>query len=97
MHSDSSTDITRIVLFVLVIGVLLAGSVWTLLPFLSGMIWATTIAVATWPVLLRLERLTGGRRWLFAPGCSIPPQTHEPTLAALRDEVERTPALKGRS
>jgi predicted PurR-regulated permease PerM len=27
------------------------------------MIWATTIAVATWPTLLRLEQLAGGRRW----------------------------------
>ncbi len=40
---------------------------------------------------------TGGRRWMFAPGCSIPPETPEGTLAALRDEVERTPALKGRA
>ena len=62
MPSDTSPDITRIVLFVLVIGILLAGSAWTLLPFLSGMIWATTIAVATWPMLLRLQRITGGRR-----------------------------------
>jgi predicted PurR-regulated permease PerM len=36
--------------------------VWTLLPFLSGMIWATTIAVTTWPLLQRLERAAGGRR-----------------------------------
>src|SRR4029453_10387359 len=64
MQADRSTDITRIVLFVLVICALLAGSVWTLLPFLSALIWATTIAVATWPVLLRLQRLTGGRRSL---------------------------------
>src|SRR4029453_12812693 len=63
MQADRSTDITRIVLFVLVIGILLAGSVWTLLPFLSGLIWATTIAVATWPTLLQVERLAGGRRW----------------------------------
>jgi predicted PurR-regulated permease PerM len=64
MRSEESSDITRIVLFVLVIGTLLAGSLWTLLPFLSGSIWATTIAVATWPALTRLERLTGGRRSL---------------------------------
>jgi predicted PurR-regulated permease PerM len=50
------------VLLVLVIGTLLAGSLWTLLPFLSELIWATTIVIATWPVLLRLERLVGGRR-----------------------------------
>lgn len=63
MQSETPTDITRVVLFVLVIGILLAGSAWTLLPFLSGMIWATTIAVATWPTLLRLQRITWGRRW----------------------------------
>jgi predicted PurR-regulated permease PerM len=62
MRAEASNDITRIILFVLVIGALLLGSLWTLLPFLSGMIWATTIAVATWPLLLRLERATGGRR-----------------------------------
>lgn len=62
MKSEGSTDITRIVLFVLVIGALLVGSFWTLLPFLSGLIWATTIALASWPLLLRVQHLTGGRR-----------------------------------
>jgi uroporphyrinogen decarboxylase len=32
---------------------------------------------------------TGGRRWLAAPGCSIPPTTPEGNLAALRDVVGR--------
>ncbi len=40
---------------------------------------------------------TGGRRWLVAPGCSIPPQSPEGNLAALRDVVERTPATGGRA
>jgi predicted PurR-regulated permease PerM len=62
MQSEASSDITRTVLLVLTIGVLLVGSAWTLLPFLNGLIWATTIAIATWPALLRVERLTGGRR-----------------------------------
>jgi len=39
---------------------------------------------------------TGGRRWLVAPGCSIPPHSPEANLAALRDEVDRTPASGGR-
>jgi hypothetical protein len=34
---------------------------------------------------------TGARRWLAAPGCSIPPATPEGNLAALRDEADRTP------
>jgi len=48
-------DITRIVLMVLFIFVLLAGSFWTLLPFLGGLIWAATVVIATWPLLLRLR------------------------------------------
>ncbi|BCS34928.1 hypothetical protein TBR22_A41540 [Luteitalea sp. TBR-22] len=62
MQAAQPSDITRVVLLVLVIGVLLAGSAWTLRPFLSAIVWATTIAIATWPVLLRLERLLWGRR-----------------------------------
>ena len=62
MQHGASADITRVVLSVLVIGVLLVGSLWTLLPFVSSVIWATTIVVATWPALLRLQGLTGGRR-----------------------------------
>ena len=64
MQSETSNDITRVVLFVLVLGALLVGSLWTLLPFLNGLIWATTIAIATWPTLLRVQELTGGRRSL---------------------------------
>ena len=59
--THASGDITRVVLFVLVLGVLLAGSFWTLLPFLSALIWATTITISTWPVLLRMQRITGRR------------------------------------
>ena len=49
-------DVTRIMLLVIFIGLLLAGSFWTLLPFLGALIWATTIVVATWPHLLRVQR-----------------------------------------
>ena len=62
MNSRSGYDLTRITLVVLIIGVLLAGSLWTLLPFLGALIWAATIVVATWPLLLRIQRVAGGRR-----------------------------------
>jgi predicted PurR-regulated permease PerM len=62
--AKASGDITRVVLFVLVIGLLLLGSLWTLLPFLNGLAWATTIAIATWPIMLQVERALGGRRGL---------------------------------
>lgn len=62
MKPTPSGDVTRIVLLVLVIGLLLLGTIWTLLPFLAALIWATTITIATWPVLMLLQQKTGGRR-----------------------------------
>ena len=59
---DKRPDLARVTLSVLFIGVLLAGSLYVLAPCLGALIWATMIVVATWPMLLRLERTFGGRR-----------------------------------
>ena len=64
MNSQSGYDLTRVTLVVLIIGVLVAGSLWTLLPFLGALIWGATIVVATWPLMLRIQRGVGGRRSL---------------------------------
>src|SRR5687768_1184060 len=56
-------ELTRILLTVIVIGGLIAASLWILRPFLGAIIWATMIVVATWPQFLALERQLGGRRW----------------------------------
>jgi predicted PurR-regulated permease PerM len=65
MPTESTTtrgELARITLSVLFIGALIAGSAWVLRPFLAALIWATMIVVATWPLLLRVERACGGRR-----------------------------------
>lgn len=62
MNPQLSHDITRITLVVLIIGVLLVASAWTLLPFLGALVWAAAIVVATWPLLLRVQHRVGGRR-----------------------------------
>ena len=64
MNSRPGYDLTRITLVVLIIGILFAGSLWTLRPFLGAFIWGATIVVATWPLLLWVQRVTGGRRWM---------------------------------
>ena len=61
-----SRDLVRIVLGVFLIVVLIGGALWILRPFLPALIWATMIVVATWPLLLRLQRALGGRRSLAA-------------------------------
>jgi predicted PurR-regulated permease PerM len=55
-------DLARITLGVLFIGLLIVTSLWILQPFLGATIWATMIVVATWPLMLAVERRLGGRR-----------------------------------
>jgi predicted PurR-regulated permease PerM len=55
-------DVARVTLSVLGIGVLIGGSFWVLRPFLGALVWATTIVVATWPMLLSIQSRLGGRR-----------------------------------
>lgn len=62
MNLAASPDITRTTLTILIIGILIVGSLWTLLPFIGALVWATAIVVATWPLLLWVQRRAGGRR-----------------------------------
>lgn len=55
-------DLTRTLLAVLFIGVLIAANFWILKPFLPSLVWAVIIVVATWPILLRVQSLLGGKR-----------------------------------
>jgi len=99
LHSPTAAgEVARLMLLVICIGLLLVGSFWILMPFLLALVWATMIVVATWPVLLKLERAAGGRRWvavtlmtLIALAAFI-----VPVLAAvgtLLSAAERSPAL----
>lgn len=45
--------------------------------------------------LRRAQAATGGRRWMAAPGCSIPPQTPAANLHAVRDAVEAQREVRG--
>lgn len=64
MIPRQSVDIARALLVIVMLLALMIGSLYVLRPFLPGLIWATTIVVATWPVLLSIQRHCGGRRWL---------------------------------
>ena len=55
-------DLGRITLTVLFIGGLLVASVWVLLPFVPAILWATTLVLATWPLMIWVQRHTGNRR-----------------------------------
>jgi predicted PurR-regulated permease PerM len=66
MEPDLRRDLTRTVFAVLIIGGLIAASVWILRPFLAATIWSTMIVVTTWPILRGLQSRLWGKRWLAA-------------------------------
>src|SRR6516164_5344600 len=56
------TDLTRTTLAVLFVGGMIAACFWILRPFLPAIIWATTLVVATWPIMLHVQRRLWNRR-----------------------------------
>jgi predicted PurR-regulated permease PerM len=64
VNPKQPVDIARILLVIVILSALMVGSLYILRPFLPGLIWATTIVVATWPVMLAVQRRCGNRRWL---------------------------------
>jgi len=66
MEQNLRRDLTRTVLAVLIIGGLIAASLWILRPFLAATIWSTMIVVTTWPVLRTLQARLWRKRWLAA-------------------------------
>ena len=60
--TTSKPELARNTLAILFIGLLIAASGWILKPFLPALIWATMVVVATWPVMLRVQRHLGNRR-----------------------------------
>jgi len=57
-------DLTRTVFAVSLIALLIAAPFWILKPFLGAIVWATMLTVATWPLMVRLQKGLWGKRWL---------------------------------
>ena len=69
--TEQPRDLTGITLAVLFTAMLILGAVLIMRPFLTSMVWSTMIVVATWPMMLELQRRLGGRRWLAATGMAV--------------------------
>jgi predicted PurR-regulated permease PerM len=64
MQPERSPDLARTTLQLLSLGILIATSLWIFRPFLVAIFWAATVAIATWPLLLRTQSWLGGKRAL---------------------------------
>jgi predicted PurR-regulated permease PerM len=71
MQGSDPHDLARTTFQLLALGTLIAASIWIIKPFLVPLTWAITIAVATWPLLLRLQALLGGRRSLAVASMTL--------------------------
>jgi len=64
MDPNRSPDLARTTLQLLALAALIGTSLWIVRPFLVALIWAATVAIATWPLLLHAQSWFGGRRGL---------------------------------
>jgi predicted PurR-regulated permease PerM len=62
--AEIQRDTARGVLAVLFIVTLIGSSIWILRPFLGAIVWATTIVVATWPLMIAAQAWLWGKRAL---------------------------------
>jgi len=53
--TEGRFELTRNTLAVLFVAGLIAASLWILWPFLPAIVWAITVVVATWPIMLRVQ------------------------------------------
>src|SRR5205809_7707842 len=53
---EGRSDLTRTTLAVLFVAGLIGACFWILRPFLPAVIWATTLVVATWPLMMQVQR-----------------------------------------
>ena len=60
----SAADITRITFHVLALGALLGASLWIARPLVGPLIWAVMVVVASWGLMLRVQRSLWGSRGL---------------------------------
>jgi predicted PurR-regulated permease PerM len=66
-------DLTRSLLTVIFIVALIGSTIWILRPFIGAAVWAATIVVATWPLMIALQKRLWHKRSLavaLIDGCT---------------------------
>lgn len=68
INQHQPRDIPQILLSVLFLSLIIISCLWVVQPFILSFAWAGTVVIATWPVLLRLQKLLFGKRSLAVLG-----------------------------
>lgn len=64
LNRRQPVDVPQILLSVLFLSLMIIACLWVLQPFILGFVWAATIVIASWPLLLYLQRRLWGKRSL---------------------------------
>ncbi|WP_145553629.1 AI-2E family transporter YdiK [Yersinia bercovieri] len=59
-------DLPKLMFGVIFILIMIIASFWVVQPFIMGFAWAGMVVIATWPLLIRLQKILWGKRWLAA-------------------------------
>ena len=60
------SELPRTMLAIVFISAMIVASLWILQPFVPALIWATLVAVSTWPLMLKVQKWMWGKRILAA-------------------------------
>ena len=60
------SELPRTLLVIAFIVLMIGATIWILQPFVPALIWATLVAVSTWPMMLKVQRVLWGKRILAA-------------------------------
>ncbi|OSN07121.1 hypothetical protein AU511_05250 [Lonsdalea iberica] len=64
-HSQSPRfDLATMLFTLMFIAIMIIACFWVIQPFILGFAWASMVVIATWPLLIRLQKLLWGRRSL---------------------------------
>lgn len=63
-NSQHKYDLPRIMFGVLFVSLMIVACLWVVRPFILGFAWASMIVIATWPVLIKLQNIFWGKRWI---------------------------------
>jgi predicted PurR-regulated permease PerM len=69
--AEIQRDLTRSLLAVIFVVALIGSSIWILRPFLGATVWAATIAIATWPLMIAIQKGLWHKRSLAVAAMTV--------------------------
>ncbi|MFT8211326.1 MAG: AI-2E family transporter YdiK [Symbiopectobacterium sp.] len=64
-------DLPRILFSLMFITIMIIACFWVVQPFILGFAWASMVVIATWPLMLKMQKLLWGKRSLAVTGMTL--------------------------